>query len=235
MTVSQWQQLRLPIESGLFSRMIAFVSVLKDIPIEQVHAMGQRELVSHFKDIQHLGRVSEQESKTINIGVDLELIDFSLLTFGQFIDLETMVSKDWEANFCKIVASIYLRSEGGGLYESKPEPYENINIAYRAELIESVLISDVYGSVMKYLKWREKFFNSYKVFKDPFEGVDMEAAENQELIAEEKKRIEQSGDQWMNILNTLSNQDLTKFESILRMNVYLVFNQLEHINSETKT
>lgn len=235
MKVYQWQQLRLPVDSGLFSRMIIFVHVLKDIPIEDVESMRQKELISHFKEVQHLARVSEHESKQINIGIELQLIDFSQLTFGQFIDLETMVSEDWESNFCKIVASIYLHSEGGGLYETKPEPYEHINVAHRAELIEDCEISDVYGAVQKYLKWRQTFFNSYDLFADPFEGVDMDDPENQQIIQEEKKRVENSGNMWMDILNALSDNDITKFESILRLNVYLVFNQLQHLKNRTKS
>ena len=234
MKVHQWQQLRLPIDSGLFSRMIVFVSVLKELPIEDVESMGQRELIAHFKDVQYLARVSEKENKQINIGIDLQLINFSLLTFGQFIDLETMVSEDWEANFCKIVASIYLHSEGGGLYEAKPEPYEHINVMHRAQLIEECERSEVYGAVQKYLKWRQTFFNSYELFADPFEGMDINNAEDKAIIEEEKKRLKNSGDQWMNILNTLTDRDVTKFEDVLRMNVYLVFNQLTQLKSGTK-
>jgi len=92
----------------------------------------------------------------------------------------------------------------------------------------------VYGAVQKYLKWRQTFFNSYELFADPFEGMDESNAEDKEVIEQEKKRLQNSGDQWMNILNTLTDNDVTKFEDVLRMNVYLVFNQLTHFKSVTK-
>jgi len=234
MKVWQWKQINKVLTDGFISRMILFVSILTETPEEEVELLPSSELIKRFKTIQHLGQVSEQEKKRINIGIDLDLINFASLTFGQFIDLETMVSEDWEGNFCKIVASIYLHSEGGELYEKKPEPYEHINVAYRAELIEECEISDVYGAVQKYLKWRQTFFNSYELFADPFDGLDENNEDDKQVIEQEKKRLQNSGDQWMNILNSLTDNDVTKFEDVLRMNVYLVFNQLTHLKSVTK-
>lgn len=234
MKVYQWQQLSQGYQGGFYSRMITFVSALKDIDIQEVEGMSRVQLIEHYKQVEHLARVSEQNKTQINIGIDLNFVDFSQLTLGQFIDLENDVSNDFHGNFCKIIARLYLACVGGELYELKPEPYENINVEYRAQLIEELHISDVYGAAVKYMNWRQKFFDSYSVFKDPFEGVDLNDPENQAIIHEEKQRIQSGGDMWMNLLNRLSDNDVTKFESILRMNLFLVFNQLEHLNAETK-
>jgi hypothetical protein len=234
MKVWQWKQINKAIAEGFISRMILFVSILTETPEEEIELLPSSELIKRFKTIQHLGQVHDNNKDVIDLGIELSFIPFKQLTFGQFIDLETMVSDDWEGNFCKIVASIYLHSEGGGLYETKPEPYEHINVSRRAELIEECEISDVYGAVQKYLKWRQTFFSSYELFADPFEGMDENNEEDKQVIEQEKKRLQNSGDQWMNILNTLTDNDVTKFEDVLRMNVYLVFNQLTHLKSVTK-
>jgi hypothetical protein len=112
-----------------------------------------------------------------------------------------------------------------------------VNVKGRALLIEDLEINDVLGAGNKYLKWRESFFQSYDIFKDPLEGVDEEGATPEELqiIKEEKVKIEQDKEnQWMNIVNILTSGDLTKFETVLNQNVYLAFNQLTYLNAQTK-
>jgi hypothetical protein len=237
MKVWQWQELNKPIDEGFFSRMILFVSILTETPEDEIESLPSSELIKRFKTIQHLGQVHDNNKEVIDLGIDLKLIPFEQLTLGQFIDCEILVSDGFHKNFCKLIATIYLHSKGGDLYELEYEPFSKVNVKGRALLIEDLEINDVLGAGNKYLKWRESFFQSYDIFKDPLEGVDEDGATPEELqiIKEEKVKIEQDKEsQWMNIVNILTSGDLTKFETVLNQNVYLAFNQLTYINAQTK-
>jgi hypothetical protein len=46
-----------------------------------------------------------------------------------------------------------------------------------------------------------------------------------------KTRAKQGENQWMVVLNMLSDFDITKFNQVLDQNLYLAFNQLSYIKS----
>jgi hypothetical protein len=237
MKVWQWQELNKPIDTGFFSRMIRFVSILTETPEGEIETLPTKQLIESFKTVQHLGQINDNNKEVINIGIELHLVPFSELTLGQFIDLETLVTEGYQENLCKIVSTLYLQKSGGGFYENEFEPFGKVNVNTRALSVEDLDINEVLGAVNKYLAWRETFFASYDIFKDPLEDVDETNATPEELkiIQEEKEKIEQAkGTQWINIINALSATDMTKFETILNTNVYLAFNQLTYINNQTK-
>jgi hypothetical protein len=95
-------------------------------------------------------------------------------------------------------------------------------------------VNQIYGACKKYLKFRETFFDSYELFKDPFEGVDVNNLTDEERIEYEKEikeREKQNKNQWLTMLNILSDGDVTKFDSILDSNLFLTFNQLSYKKS----
>jgi hypothetical protein len=67
--------------------------------------------------------------------------------------------------------------------------------------------------------------------------VKVEELDEEELqiYNEEMKQREQNRDsQWLMILNFISQSDITKFESILNTNLFMVFNQLTYLKNQTK-
>ena len=236
--VRQYQELHEDKAESVFYEMIHFVSVANDLDPLEVEDWDSFELIEAYDSVKNLTKFSTKPVERIEVeDTTLELIPFQMLTLGQFIDLETMVNDSFFNNIHKIAATIYLRMEGGGMVELKPERYADINLDYRGQLIQELPAQMVVGACNKYLDFRQNFFNSYDIFQDPFEGVDIENMDDEErAIYEEEKREHEKrgGNQWSDILNILSKNDITKFPQVLETNLFMAFNQVTWLKSNEK-
>lgn len=218
--------------------MIHAVSVLNDLDTSEVQEWNDTKLFREFEKIKHQLVISGDHSKTITIeGHVLEFVDFKTLALGQWIDLESMVSDDFNDNLPKIAASIYLKNSGGGMNSDNWETYGGANIPYRAKLIGELPAVDTLGACMKYLSFRENLFKSYDIFEEPLENVDTEELNNEELELynqELKLREEGAKNQWEKLLNALTHNDVTKFNDVLAMNLFLCLNQVTYLKSLKK-
>ena len=108
-----------------------------------------------------------------------------------------------------------------------------ILVTFDTIVVTVVPIDFVFGAYKSYLNFRESFFKAYDVFSDPFEGVDVDELDEEERVIynEEIKQREKQGDQWMTVVNALSANDVTKFEKVLKLNLFLCFNQLSFLKS----
>ena len=220
---------------GVFDKMIHLVSIVDDLDPLDVQEWRVDKLVNAYSVAQTKVKISDRYSESITIDdVTLKLQPFSKLTLRQFINLEEYVSKGFTPNISQIAASIYLAESGGGMHDVITEDYKNVNVDYRSELIDELPINHILGACKKYNKFRETFFNSYELFSDPYADVKVEELneeEKAEYELEMKTRAKQGDNQWMVVLNMLSDFDITKFNDILDQNLYLAFNQLSYIKS----
>lgn len=235
LTVEQFRELNSCEVVGAFERMIHLVSVVNDLDPFDVQEWDGDKLITEFETAQKKSRVSERYSNSITIeGVTLSLIPFESLRLGQFIDLEANVSRGFNQNIHKIASIIYLNVSGGGMYEQIVEPYKNVNLQYRSELIDLLPVNTIYGACKKYLTFRENFFNSYDLFNDEYEGVNPDELDDEErkIYEEEMSRRKKEGsNQWSTLLNILTNKDITKFDEVLDLNLFLAFNQVSWLKS----
>ena len=231
--VRQFREIHTDIVDGVFNKMIHLVSIVNDFdPIDVQHWNGKK-LLEEYQKAQNVVNVSDRYSSNITIeNTKLSLIDFSRLTFGQFIDLESLINEGYYLNLHKIAASVYLQATTETLTESVIEKYEGVNIAYRAKLIDELPIQQIFGAVKKYTVFRDNLFKSYELFNDPLSDVNVDELDEEELFeynAEIKERESQGKNQWEKVLNMLAQNDLTKFETILNTNLFLCFNQLSYL------
>lgn len=233
--VYQYRAINSEVVDGVFEKMIHLVSVVNELDPIEVQHWSSSKLVDEYTKAQLLTKISERYSSNIEVGgVALSLMDFKHFSLGQFIDLEKLVSDGFHENIHRIASSIYLSVSGGGMYEDEIEPYERINIDYRSDLIDDLPINQIYGACAKYLTFRESFFNSYEIFNDPYSDVNPDELSEEERIeydAEMKEREKQGKNQWATLLNVLSNNDITKFNEVLRLNLFLAFNQVSWLKS----
>lgn len=233
--VYQYRAINSEVTDGVFEKMIHLVSVVNDLDPIDVQYWSSSKLVEEYTNSQRLTKISERYSSNITIGgVALSLLDFRNLSLGQFIDLEKLVSDGFHENIHKISASIYLSISGGGMLEQEIEPYEKVNIEYRSNLIDELPINQIYGACLKYLSFRESFFNSYDIFNDPYADVDpneLSEDERAEYDEEMKEREKHGKNQWATLLNVLSDKDVTKFNDVLKLNLFLTFNQVSWLKS----
>lgn len=233
--VNQYREINSEHIDGLFERMIHMVSVVEDLdPLDVQHWKGNK-LIETYSVTQKKVNVSEKYSESIEIeGVKLELLPFTQLTLGQFINLEDYVSKNFNDNMHRIASTIYLSSTESGMFDPIIEDYSKVNVEYRAALIDELPVNLILGACKKYLTFRDTFFDSYEIFTNPFEGVNINELneEEREIYDQEMKIREKQGDnQWLVILNMLTENDITKFDLVLKQNLFLTFNQISWLKS----
>lgn len=233
LTLRQYKELKADTIDNVFYKMIHNVSVVLNLDPSEVEDWNIEKLVKEYEKTKTVTRISNNYSKTITISsVELSLIDFPSMSLGQFIDIETYISEGYISNIDKICAVLYLQTSKGGIYEDSRESYAKVNIDNRAELIADLPARKTLGAVNKYLKFRERFFDSYDVFYDPLEGVEVDKMDEEELkiYEQEKDKVEKDkSNQYMKVVNDLSQNDITKFDKVLEQNLFLAFNQLTYL------
>lgn len=236
--VSQYQELHQEDSNGgLFLKMIHYVSIVNDLDPLEIEEWEDVKLLKAFKKVRNVLDFKANHTKSIIIeDVKLSLIDFSKLKLGQFIDLETHINNDHIINLHKIIALLYLEHKQGGMYEDTIEPIANVNVDYRGQIIQEMPIDNLIGAVKSYLQFRQNFFQSYKhIFVDPLDKIDEKDMTEEELKELEKAKEEEElnkANQWFNLLNIITQNDLTKFDQILDTNLFLVFNQLGFVTKK---
>lgn len=201
---------------GFFERAIHLVSVLHDIPLEDVEDMDAPMVYKLLNEVRHETEI--HDNNVTKFG-EYNLVKFEQITFGQFIDLETWVTNSWHDNFSKIVAALYLKSN-----------YNGDEITARESEIDEMEVNLFYGAVRKYLSWRVTFYEAFGLWESKEEQEQIDPYEDE---PNEPKPYQPN--QWLSLLNTLTDNDITKFEQVMALNVYLVYNQLTYLRNQTKS
>ena len=107
------------------------------------------------------------------------------------------------------------------------EPY-NYHSSDRLDWFMDFPITDVFGLLPEYIKFREGFIDQYKnlmdeSYEDDFEPTEQMDAEEMKAIEEEKKQKKWA---WEQLIWHLCNEDLTRFHAVCELPLILVFNFL---------
>jgi hypothetical protein len=206
----------------MFNYQIDVLSALTDSDIsdfEELDIDELSELTSQIKWIQ-----SDPSRRYKNKLDKYVLKPFSKLTLGEFIDLEYYFSNNYLDNFCHILALLYRRTSKNVYGDDIIEPYD-YSPKDRLDWYLDYSITDVYGIIPEYLKYRENFTNTYtNLLVDVV--TDDEVLEDADEIKEQKREQEKQKFAWESTIMALCNDDLSKFNDILNMSVVLVFNIL---------
>jgi len=190
--------------------------------------------ISDFEDldIDELGKLTEQikwiqsePSKRYKNKIDNYVLKpYSKLSLGEFIDLEYYFSNNYLDHFCHILALLYRRTSKNVYGDDIIEPYE-YSPRDRLDWYLDYPITDVYGLIPEYIKYRENFTNTYtNLLADVV--PDDEVLEDADEIKEQKREQQRQKFAWESTIMALCNDDLSKFNDILKMPVVLVFNIL---------
>jgi hypothetical protein len=153
---------------------------------------------------------------------------FTFLTLGEFIDLEHYFSEDYINNLPTICAILYRHTKSDEWGNVVYEPYKFIP-QDRAALFLELPITDVYGIIQLYLKFRADFIERYSfIFNPEIDGEDE--------MDEEDKQAEHVENKWSweMLLYSLSGEDITKVDHITDLPLVFVFNFLA-MKYETKS
>ena len=222
-SVSQFLELNsLSSEDGIFNYHIDVLSALTDSDISYFEELELNELSELTKQIKWLQ--SDPSRRYKNKLDNYVLKPFSKLTLGEFIDLEHYFSNNYLDHFCHILALLYRRTSKNVYGDDIIEPYD-YSPRDRLDWYLDYPITDVYGLIPEYLKYRENFTNTYtNLLVDVV--TDDEVLEDADEIKEQKREQQKQKFAWESTIMALCNDDLSKFNSILEMPVVLVFNIL---------
>jgi hypothetical protein len=160
-----------------------------------------------------------------NVG-PFTLQPFDRITLGQFIDLEYYFANNYYTNFCNILSIVYKQTNVNIYGNTILEPYDYI-ASDRAYMFQDFYITDVYGIINEYLKYRESFTNSYThLLVDQDAHLDDEVLTDPEEIKEQQREKKQQEHIWTYTIMQLCNGDASRFDKILNMPAILIFNIL---------
>ena len=222
-SVNQFLEIRsLSSEDGMFNYQIDVLSALTDSDISDFEELDIDELTVLTEQIKW---IQSEPSKRYKNKLDKYVLKpFTKISLGEFIDLEHYFSNNYLDHFCHILALLYRRTSKNVYDDDIIEPY-NYSPSDRLDWYLDYKITDVYGLIPEYIKFRENFTNTYtNLLVDVV--ADDEVLEDVEEIKEQKREQEKQKFAWESTIMALCNDDLSKFNDILNMSAVLVFNIL---------
>jgi hypothetical protein len=208
---------------SLFDKEIDTLAILTDEDIDRLEDLPARSLYDLKKSIDFISKEPHTKYQP-KIG-EYIYKGVNELTLAEFIDLDTFYANNPIANI-KTICSILYRKESTNKWGGKEiEPYE-YNPADRESIFNELPITDIYGVVKDFISFREQFLKDYENLMQP----DFSDLGEEEVTEENKEEIEQeeimNRYSWERLLYTVANEDITKIEDVLKMNLIFVFNML---------
>jgi len=206
----------------MFNYQIDVLSALTDSNISEFEELDIDELSELTSQIKW---INSEPSKRYKSKLDKYVLKpFTKISLGEFIDLEHYFSNNYLDHFCHILALLYRRTSKNIYGDDIIEPY-NYSPSDRLDWYLDYKITDVYGLIPEYIKFRENFTNTYtNLLVDVV--TDDEVLEDADEIKEQKREQQKQKFAWESTIMALCNDDLSKFNDILDMSAVLVFNIL---------
>jgi len=206
----------------MFNYQIDVLSALTDSDISEFEELDIDELTVLTEQIKW---INSEPSKRYKNKLDKYVLKpFTKISLGEFIDLEHYFSNNYLDHFCHILALLYRRTSKNVYGDDIIEPY-NYSPSDRLDWYLDYKITDVYGLIPEYIKFRENFTNTYtNLLVDVV--PDDEVLDDADEIKEQKREQEKQKFAWESTIMSLCNNDLSKFNDILDMSAVLVFNIL---------
>lgn len=212
-------------EDGVFNYQIDVLCTLLDCYPEDLDDITIEELEDLLIEVKFIKGEPHKNYKN-QIGV-YQLKPFNKITLGEFISLESYFSDNYIEKLLNIVAILYRRVRVNEWGDNVLESY-NYHSNDRLNWFLDFPITDVYGLLPEYIKFREDIIDQYKnlmseSYEDDFEPSENMDSEEQKELEEEKKQKKWA---WEQLIWSLCNEDLTKFHAVCELPLILVFNFL---------
>ena len=203
------------------------LSILSNEPMEIIEDLDVDELTQLIKDNKWCASEPSKRYKHDMLGMKFK--PFSKLTLYEYIDLDYYFVNDYIGNLANICAICYRQTRVNEWGEEILEPYD-FDCTLRAEKFYDLPVTDVYGVLHEFIKYRDTFLKNYE---NLFSGELDEELSNEErnnMDAEEVKEIEKEQAQakwsWEQTIYGLTKGDITKSEKVGALPLIYVFNIL---------
>jgi len=221
-TVEQFVELRSLKEEdfgSLFLYNLEVIAILSDTDADELEDLTADELNEYVTQIKWIGREPNGRIKVDGL-IKKEL---NQLTLGEFIDLETFFADNYVTNLTKICGVLFRRFKEDEFGNRVLEPYR-FNPTEREHLFTELPITNVYGIVPEYLKFRDEFMKAYENLFNPEIEEDGEMDEEDRKAEQEEQRLNKWS--WERLIYDLCQGDLTKADQVTDLPLIMVFNFL---------
>jgi hypothetical protein len=210
-------------ELGAYHYNSEIFSIITDEPIEDIEDLDI-EVLNDYMD-QCKWALSQPSKQYKNKLLGMQQKSLSKLTLFEYIDLDYYFNENYLKNIDKICAILYRQAKSSRWGEEILEPYD-YDLNTRADKFLDLPITDVYGIINEFLKFRENFLNVYANLFGQIEEISEE--DRRTLDPEEIKEIEQEKKEskwsWERMIYGLTNGDITKTEAVGSLPLVYVFN-----------
>jgi hypothetical protein len=202
------------------------ISIVTDMTYEEVDELDLDEMVQMVNDMKWSNTQPSKQYKHELLGMKIKPL--SKLCLFEYIDLDYYFNDNYHTNIDKICAILYRQTKVNEWGEVVLETYD-YDIKVRAEKFLDLPITEVYGIVSEFLKFRENFLDVYKnLFGEAEEELtaDDKAAMEPEEIKEVETEVKNNKWSWERMIYGLTNGDITKSEAVGALPLTYVFNML---------
>jgi|694.fasta_scaffold42801_6 hypothetical protein len=220
-------------EDGAFNHKIDIMCILTDTYADDWDDVEILELNEWLKDLKWLyTEPSKRASQTIaRTKIDASMEEMYLkpmneLTLGEFIDLEYYFTNDYIDNLPKICAILY---QVPSTFIDDQPIFKGVNIAKASQLAHRFLdqpITSVYGVLTDYIKFRDQFINKHHNLMNEDMDDDLEDIDDPEERKEAEKKKSSNKWGWEQMIWSMCNGDITKYDDVINMKLVLIFNFL---------
>ena len=216
---------------------LQLISILIDKPVNDLGDFEYDEYLSTIESIEFIKNLPKNQPKQSIVTPSSILYlknDFNQLVIGEFIDLENLFTSGYIKNLDIILPILYRvkKIKNSPLYLDEFEKYGDW-IFHRAKLFHNIKITDVYGVINMYLKFRDSIFENYSgLFNGEDSSEEEKIDENESIISRSEKKKEKDRNDsvrkwsWDIFLLRLAQNDATKIDQVTQMNLLQALNVL---------
>jgi len=209
--------------NGYNSDMLAILTEMSYDEIDELDLDEMIKMVAKFK-----WATSQPSKQYKHELLGMQIKPLAKLCLFEYIDLDYYFNDNYHINLDKICAILYRQSKVNEWGEVVLEPYD-YDISVRAEKFLDLPITEVYGIVAEFLKFKENFLDVYSnLFNEAEDELteDDKAAMEPDEIKEVEKEVKTNKWSWERMIYGLTNGDITKTEAVGALPLTYVFNIL---------
>ena len=214
-------------EQGAYYYNSEILSIITNEPTEDIEDLDIDELNALVDQCKWA--LSQPSNKFKSELLGMKLKPFNKLCLYEYIDLDYYFTNNYIKNLANICGVLYRQSKLNEWGEEIIEPYE-YDCTIRADKFLDLPITDVYGIINEFLKFRENFLNTYQNLFQGDEPPELTAEAKAKLTPDELKEEEEdkkaSKWSWERMIYGLCNNDLTKSDKIGGLPLTYVFNMM---------
>jgi len=203
------------------------LSILSNEPIEVIEDLDVDELTELIQE--NSWCASEPSKKYKHELLGMKFKPFNKLTLYEYIDLDYYFINNYINNLANICAICYRQTRVNEWGEQIMEPYD-FDCTIRAEKFLDLPITDVYGILQEFIKYRDNFLKNYENLFSGELDEELSNEERQEMDPEEIKEIEKEQSlakwSWEQTIYNLTKGDITKSDKVGALPLVYVFNIL---------